>query len=409
VRVGVRAAVLLASTALVALPVATPAPAFAEDDACSGDFEEPHSADATSQPYEELNVERAQELSTGSGVGVAVIDSGIDEESDLNVAEELILGGLNKGELRSEHGTEVAGLITGEERDGKITGIAPDARLVSIRVYDADTAKGEESDDVDLTAAAIAKGIDLAVDKADKHNIEVINVSLTTAHTKALEDAVKRAQANDILVVAAVGNRTSDSEEPADPYEPGENAKKYPASYKGVLGVSATLPAGDTESDVSEFVLASRSTDVAAPTALAVTAYPFGGTCLVDQVATSWSTAMVSGLAALVREKFPNYTDEQTAARIMETANGSTDDRSVFTGFGVIQPVEALTRDLDISRDGEVAGATPQARKTVRASAPEPQTDRYAAARKSFVWWGLLAGGALVLAALLRPLFARRR
>ncbi|WP_161962288.1 S8 family serine peptidase [Nocardioides speluncae] len=413
-RVATRAAALLVAATLPVLPVAVPTPAFAADDDCSGDFTEAHSADAISKPFEELNVERAQTISKGEGVGVAVIDSGVDKDSSsfVNLADEIILGGLNKGELRAAHGTEVAGLIAGGERDGKITGIAPEARILSVRVYDDNTAKGEESDeDVDLTAEGIAKGIDVAVDNADRYNIKVINVSLTTGSTEALKDAVKRAQANDILVVAATGNRTGDGDEEIEPYEPGENAKKFPASYDGVLGVNANTAAGETENDVAGYVLASRSTDVTAPTALAVTAYPEGGTCLLseDQVATSWSTAMVSGLAAMIWEEFPKYTPEQTAARIMETANGSTDDRNVFTGFGVIRPVEALTRDLTISREGEVSGARPERKETGRASAPEPPADRYADARRSFVWWGLLAGGALVLAALLRPLFARQR
>lgn len=410
-QVGVRTAALLASTALVALPVAVPAPAVADDDRCGdASIDEPTTTDATSVPYEQLNVARAHDFSTGAGVGVAVIDSGVAGEAAVNRAGEIVLDGLNKKELRDVHGTMVAGLISGAERDGKITGIAPDARLLSVRVYDRELEKDEDSDDVDLTAGAIAEGINRAVDEAGKYKIKVINVSLTTDNTRSLKAAVKRAQDKGILVVAAVGNRTAESEgETVEPYEPGKNTNRFPAAYDGVLGVSATVPAGDEETDVSRAVLPSRATDVAAPTVDAVTAFPKSSTCIVGDIATSWSTAMVSGLAALVRERYPDYTPEQTAARIMETANGSTDDRNVFTGFGVIQPVEALTRDLTISRDGEVAGAEPQPQKATAAAAPDPPTDRYADARKSFVWWGLLAGGALVLAALLRPLFVRRR
>lgn len=388
-------------------PVALPAPADAADEPeCSGDFEENFSTDATSVPYEQLNVERAQEISKGGGVGIAVVDSGVSEEAGLTDGD-FALKGLNK-ELLDQHGTLVAGLITGKERDGKITGIAPEAKLVSIRVYDKDVSKDEDSDDQDLTANGIAAGIDLAVDKADQFNIKVINVSSTTGNDATLKQAVKRAQDNGILVVAAVGNR-DDGDEDREDYEPGEDIKTYPASYAGVLGVSAVLPEGDESNDVAGEVLASRATDVAAPTFGAVTAYPNDSTCVLGDVATSWSTAMVSGLAAMVRDRFPKYTAAQTAARIMATANGTTDDRSTFTGFGVIQPVEALTRDLDISKSGEVAGAEQQSEKTGAAPAPEPPIDRYADARKSFVWWGLLAGGALVLAALLRPLFVRRR
>lgn len=398
---------LLAVASLGMVPLALPVPAVAADEpACTGDFEEDFSTDATSVPYEQLNVKRAQEISKGGGVGIAVVDSGVSKEAGLTDGD-LALKGLDK-ELLDQHGTLVAGLITGQKRDGKITGIAPEARLVSIRVYDKDVGKDEDSDDQDLTADGIAAGIDMAVDKADQFDIKVINVSSTTGNDATLKRAVDRAQDNGILVVAAVGNRT-DGDQERDPYEPGEDVETYPASYPGVLGVSAVVPLGDESTDVSERVLASRATDVAAPTVGAVTAYPNDSTCVLDDIATSWSTAMVSGLAAMVRDKFPKYTAAQTAARIMATANGTTDDRSTFAGFGVIQPVEALTRDLDISKDGEVSSVEQQSEKTGAAPAPEPPADRYAAARKSFVWWGLLAGGALVLAALLRPLFARRR
>lgn len=400
-------AVALAVASLATMPLALPAPAVAADEpACGGDFEEDLSTDATSAPYEQLNVKRAQELSKGGGIGIAVVDSGVSKEAGLT-AGDLALKGLNK-ELLDEHGTLVAGLITGKEREGKITGIAPEARLVSIRVYDKDVGKDEESEDQDLTADGIAAGIDLAVDNADRFTIKVINVSSTTDNDATLKDAVKRAQNNGILVVAAVGNRsTGDGDR--DPYKPGEDVRTYPASYPGVLGVSAVLPPGDEAKDISEEVLASQSTDVAAPTFGAVTAYPNDSTCVLGDVATSWSTAMVSGLAAMVFDEFPSYNARQTARRIMETANGTTDDRSTFSGFGVIQPVEALTRDLDISKSGELKSGEQQPEETGRAAAPEPPVDRYAAARKSFVWWGLLAGGALVLAALLRPLFTRRR
>lgn len=398
---------VVAVASLGMIPPAVPAPAVAADEpACTGDFEEEFSTDATSLPYEQLNVDRAQEISKGGGVGIAVVDSGVSKAAGLTDGD-LALKGLNS-ELLDQHGTLVAGLITGKDRDGKITGIAPEARLVSVRVYDKDVGKDEDSEDQDLTADGIAAGIDLAVDNADRFNIKVINVSSTTDDDRDLKEAVKRAQNNRILVVAAIGNRTDGDEEP-EPYEPGEDVRTYPASYPGVLGVSAVLPLGDDSNDVSEEVLASQSTDVAAPTVGAVTAYPNDSTCVLGDVATSWSTAMVSGLAAMVFDAFPKYTPQQTARRIMETANGTTDDRSTFTGFGVIQPVEALTRDLDISKDGKLKSAEPQPEETGRAAAPEPPVDRYAAARKSFVWWGLLAGGALVLAALLRPLFSRRR
>jgi len=82
---------------------------------------------------------------------------------------------------------------------------------------------------------------------------------------------------------------------------------------------------------------------------------------------------------------------------------------SPLTGAGQVQALAALTATAGELREGGYAGDTDVPRPSTAAAAPEKPEDLLASTRGSAVWWGLLGGGALLLAVLARPLLARRR
>ena len=235
----------------------------------------------------------------------------------------------------------------------------------------------------------------------------------------------------DVVVVAASGNRPRNEGEfgygdfaqtvPRDD-EAGEDAASYfyPGGYPEVLTVNATGGGWSDSDDVRAFVLQNSRTDVAAPTYDAVTLDRNGGTCrLRESSATAWAAAEVSGVVALLRSWYPDESAEQIVARLKTTANGIEPDAdpdsevvpmvSPLTGAGVIQPVEALTRQLTVTKAGAVVAAVDEASRLPPARAPRPQADPLGSMRENAVWWGLLGGGAIVLALLMRPLLTRLR
>ena len=423
------AAVATATAVLALLPVlpglGLPA-AQARDDTvyeCSGigadDLRVSDGSDSV--PLSLLGVDRAQQvLADGrrspEPVAVAVLDSGVSTASGLiTVAESKSFAGH---ELQDPHGTEIAGLIAGHPRPGgKPVGVAPAARIVDVRVYDQDPPTTDGA--VGVTTPALVEGLDWVAHNARRLHIEVANVSLAVTGDDALAAAVRRVREAGVLLVAASGNRPTEDTDPLiDRYGPdgsdvgpGEDAAGvvFPAGYPSVLAVNATAEGLAGAGDIKEYVLANRATDVAAPTYDAVSIGLNGSTCRIQQVATSFAAAEVSGVAALLRARFPHDTVDQTIARLMSTADGTLDDPTPFQGAGVVQPVEALTRPLHADRAGSVARNAAAENDNRRATAPEARADELSATRENAVWWGLLGGGALLLALLLRPVLARRR
>src|SRR5258708_1136446 len=153
---------------------------------------------------------------TGAGVGIALIDSGVNNHPDLNgillsrvVYQQSFVPGNSSASDQYGHGTHIAGLIardvlssTGPLYTKTFKGIAPGANIVNLRVLDAN---GGATDSTVI--AAIARAISLK----STYNIRVINLSLGRAvfETYKLDPlckAVERAWQNGIVVVVAAGN-----------------------------------------------------------------------------------------------------------------------------------------------------------------------------------------------------------
>ena len=407
------AAVLAAGlTAGLVLP-ATPSSAapLAGENGCVRDVADPGQPMPDEKPSKAvpnlLRLDEAHRISRGQGVGVAVVDSGVDTGTRaLDVRGGSSVGGARSGRPEDAHGTIVAGLVAGDDPERGIVGIAPDAHVVPVRVLDGDAEVVDEG--LRLNAGNLAAGIREATKLRHSQNVRVINLSLVLdAPSRAVADAIAAARKAGILVVAAVGNRPPDDtgSGPADPFKVGEKEVRFPATEEGVLGVTALDAASDLD---PTFVWTGPGTDVSAPAVRALSVTVGGAACGIVDVASSWATAQVSGLAALVFAEDDTLTPAQVSTRIRATARGAIND-SALDGHGMVQPLEALTADLDIARDGTLRRAPAYTAPRDEVTAPEPPRDISEESRQTMLWWALGAGGALLLGLLLRPLTARRR
>ncbi|HEX7101583.1 MAG TPA: S8 family peptidase, partial [Nitrolancea sp.] len=291
---------------------------------------------------------------TGHGVGVAVIDTGVVQVKDFSgasgnpgrlVVQQSFTGTSDTSDGYG-HGTHIAGVIGGDSWysnravQGKYMGVAPDANLLNLRVGD-DTGQTYMSDVVSAFEWAIAHRV--------QYNIRVINLSMTSTvpesyHTSLLAAAAEHAWFNGILVVVAAGNRGPDSNyfAPADdPFVVTVGA----TDSNGTVGAaddwmapwssSGTNPDGVVKPDV---VAPGRLiVSTLAPNSEFQQAYPDR---VVDQnyiwmSGTSMSTAVVSGVAALIFQAHPNWTNDQVKWLLGGTATHLNVD-SVRQGAGEV-------------------------------------------------------------------------
>jgi membrane-anchored mycosin MYCP len=308
---------------------------------CGPSFSNPLSD--TPWPLRRLRPELAWPLTTGAGVTVAVIDSGVSTTHPslrgqvLRGKDFVQPGGVGDCD-EVAHGTFVAGIIAGLRLPNSgFYGVAPGAKILPIRVLRDD----QKSFDASLPGT-IAEAIDYAVDQGAK----VINLSLVTQPTPALANAVNRALASNVVLVAAAGN---------DGAAQGGGKVAYPAAIEGVIAV-----AGIDESD--RHVATSTPgahVDVAAPGTNIEGPAPQGnGFGVRAGGGTSFAAAYVSGMAALIRSYYPDLPPERVAARITGTADHPPSGRDDEVGYGVVNPYRAVTAIGDASPDGRVIPGT---------------------------------------------------
>jgi serine protease AprX len=298
-----------------------------------------------SQPMDSaIQANKAWYRATGRGVGVAVIDTGIDGDlpdfqtpgwnGSRVIASAVTNPCAKDANDHYGHGTHVAGLIAGNSLllpesnwlFGKYMGVAPRANLVSVKVSD---------DDGNTTVLDVIYGIQFAVDNKAAYNIKVINLSLSSAAaesytTDPLDAAVEQAWNSGITVVAAAGNEAQTMDgvtfSPAnDPWVITVGA----LDDKGTVGrfddaLAPWSSRGLTQDGV-------RKPEVLAPgVGLVSTLAPNSDfarqcpACIVDQRyfragGTSMATGVVSGAAALLLEAHPNWKPAQVKGALQST------------------------------------------------------------------------------------------
>lgn len=402
---------LLGVVAAAAVPLAVPTPAYAADNDCAVvDPTTPAThTQRPSAPYTLLGVEAAQRAAgpPAEPVRVAVLSSGV--AGGLPVRTAVDRSGVG-GEVVDPQGTIVAGIVAGPARpDGSPVGFAPEAELVDVRVF-VDRSSDETREQP--STPSLVSGLTWVAQEAGRERIEVAVVPFVVAESPQLKAAVRRVREAGVVLVAASGDRPAEgapfAAEFDDPPARDEDGGPlfFPAGYDGVVAVNAT-GTGDPAGALASVVPNSRTT-VAAPTYDAVSYGLNGATCLVRPTSTAVAAAEVAGVVALVRQRYPDDTVAQVVARLVDSADGTPDGPTPMTGAGVVQPAEALTRLLAPAPDGQVERTVAQADDAGPAAAPEDPVDLLADARHDAVWWGLIGGGVLVVALLLRPVLARR-
>jgi type VII secretion-associated serine protease mycosin len=276
-------------------------------------------------------------LSTGSGVVVAVLDSGVDDRHPQLKGQ--VLGGRNflgpdtgTGNTRdcNGHGTGVASIIAAKKVDGiQFQGLAPGAKILPVRVSDTekDTEANVEKAPDPNAGRRFAEAIEWAADQ----NVKVMNVSLAMyTRDPDVEKAISYAVSKDVVIVAAAGNFS--------PQMVG-NHRTYPAAFDGVLGVGALKPDGMwlSTSQNGDWV------DLAAPGETVLMAAP-NGTGHQYQTGTSFATPYVSATAALVRSRYPDWPATRVIEQIIATADPAPGGPSSNEyGFGIVNPYRALS------------------------------------------------------------------
>jgi type VII secretion-associated serine protease mycosin len=297
-----------------------------------------------------LKISQVHAINKGSGVTVAVVDTGVDPHPDLRKnllnGTDVLPGETDNGQIDSDgHGTAMAGLIAAHGRsaaDG-LLGIAPAAKILPVK----DQKPGNNGG-----STAIGNGIEWAAQKGAK----VINVSSATGPSFELNSAIKTAAARDAVVVAGSGNK------------PDFLQFGFPAAMPGVLAVGAT----DRKGRHAAFSVTGPPMQICAPGVDIETARLNGRYSIA--FGTSEATAIVSGAAALVRAKFPQLSAQDVIHRLTATATDiGAPGRDDECGYGVLNIVKALTADVPPLQPVGSAGAaspTPTS-STPQAAAPD--------------------------------------
>ena len=343
-----------------------------------------------------LNAQAAWSVTRGAGVTVAVIDSGVNPHvSDLSGS--VITGpnytGVTTRPSSSDwgvHGTWMASLIAGHGHDGGlsgVTGTAPAAQILSIRVIPdrADPHYGKyEREQEARIQQSLANGIKYAV----THGAKVISMSIGySAPSNTVRAELQDAYDHGVVVIASAGNSGG----------PGSNKHghpapdSFPADYPGVISVSAVSASGA----VANFSSDNLSVKVAAPGVQVPAQGRDGMYWLVS--GTSPACALVAGVAALIKSKYPRLAPDLVARALTSTTTdrpaGGYDSQ---VGFGIVNAAAALTKA------GRLAGVRPVAtsiKGTVRYHGVLPPAPVRPRGSGQLVLFSLLALTSLVLIA----------
>lgn len=399
-------------TVLPAAAPPAPAQPTVQRATCAVPAFDAHRTESPSQ-LEGLDLAAVWRLSRGAGQRVAVIDTGV---SPHRLLPRLMGGGdyVFTGDGTQDcdgHGTLVAGIIAAAADSGvdRFTGVAPEAAVIGIRQS---SAKFGPAGDPTQTGIGDVETLAKAVRTAADLGASIINISAVACERlgAALDDralGAALAYAVDVqnaVVVAAAGNTGDGQPCPAQDAQAGwgdATVVVSPAWYDDyVLTVGSVTAAGVP----SAFTLPGPWVDVAAPGEAVLSLSPVGD-AMANTVGrqattpiygTSYAAPVVSGLAALIRSRFPAWTPRQVMDRIKATAHHPPGGRNNLVGSGVIDPLAAVSTDAPPAAN---PGGTAPA--VVPVTLPPPPPPESGGRRTA------LHGAAVLLAALVLAIGAR--
>ncbi|UYB40161.1 type VII secretion-associated serine protease mycosin [Streptomyces sp. Je 1-4] len=274
-----------------------------------------------------MQAERMWQVSTGEGVTVAVVDSGVDD-SVPELRGQVLPGRDFSGEGRGAdfdsegHGTSMAMIIAGKRSGDGTWGLAPGSKILPIRSLGGNW------------IVNMAKSIRYAADQGAR----VINISrggpASDLAKEVLQPAIDYANQKGSLIFVATGNDGAKG-----------NAPDYPSRLPGIVGVGAV----DKSLKVTKFSVFGPQVALAAPGVEVPTRCT---KALLD--CTTWgtsdATAIASASAALVWSAHPHWTNNQVLRVMMETAGKPKDGKvpSKYLGYGIVRP-----RKILLDKEGE--------------------------------------------------------
>ena len=283
-----------------------------------------------------VNADRVwQQGTTGGGVTVAVLDSGVAADADLVQPANRILASVNFADQRlasdpGGHGTHIAGIIAGNgsRSGGEFVGIAPQANVVDVRVLGS-TGSGRIS--------SVIRGIEWVLAHRAAYNIRVINLSFgaranLSYRADPMAAAVEIAWRRGLVVVAAAGNsgpvRDTVVTPGIDPYAITVGATDDLGTLSRRDDVLAWFSAwGSADSNAKPDLVAPgrRLVSIRVPGSALDTLFPDrvvvarNGSTYFRLTGTSMATAVVSGATALLLARWPNLTPDQVKALLVGT------------------------------------------------------------------------------------------
>jgi serine protease AprX len=366
-----------ATLAPTATPTLTPTPTPTPSPAVSPQGQPATSQGQTSVYPTVVNADQVRSQgTTGRGVTVAILDSGIAPDADLG---DRILASVNFADQRvtrdpGGHGTHVAGIVAGNgaRSNGEFVGIAPEANIIDVRVLDSRGAG---------RISSVVHGIEWVIAHRSVYNIRVMNLSLgapvtLSYRTDPLAAAVEIAWHRGIVVVAASGNTGPQRDTVVSPgIDP----------YVITVGATDDLGTASKGDDVLAFFSAwgtadsNAKPDLVAPGRRIVSLRAVGsaldtlfadrvvtaanGATYIRMTGTSMSTPIVSGAVALLLQRRPELTPDQVKALLESTAqaygadSGSTSDPAA-DGSGLLDISAAMSVAAPSAPSGGTVGGT---------------------------------------------------
>ncbi|WP_406408833.1 S8 family serine peptidase [Streptomyces halstedii] len=321
-----------------------------------------------------MHAEEMWEITTGEGISVAVIDTGV------NASTPSLKGQVLKGfdatgaegdehDDYSGHGTTMAELIAGTGKGGGLRGLAPGAKIIPMRITDT-----EFQNEHSVNAYDAEDAIRAAADS----DAQIISMSFGSEFSAAKErEAAKYALSKGKLFFASVGNEAEQG-----------NKANYPAAYPEVIGVAAT----DRQGKASKTSQHGDFVDIAAPgdDLPSWCDQKFEQYCQGNG-GTSAATAITAASAALIWSAHPDWTANQVLKVLFDTAGKSADWEkgtvSNYLGHGIIRPAVNILKGTgdpgpaDISpltqepTSGSPASATPSASASSQPEKKEKASD----------------------------------
>lgn len=293
---------------------------------------------------EPMHAEEMWKTTTGEGIKVVVIDTGVN--SSTPSLEGQVLKGLDATNADGDetddyngHGTTMAELIAGTGKGGGLRGLAPGAKIIPMRVADTDFQNKNS-----VNAYDTADSIRAAADS----DAQIISMSFGSEFKMDREiEAVKYAQRKGKLFFAAVGNEAEKG-----------NKAIYPAAYPEVVGVGAT----DKQGKVSDTSQHGDFVDIAAPG----DDLPFWCDENFERYCqgnggTSAATAITSASAALIWSAHPEWTANQVLNVLFDTAGRGDWEKgtlSNYLGHGIIRPAVNILKGTGDPGEADISPLT---------------------------------------------------